>query len=78
MPLGVLLPVAGLLVMGYVGWYVPRALRRVSARRQARGGDSARIDDLLASRRWRNLRTFALVWGAAMVLLGVLFLALGE
>jgi hypothetical protein len=78
MSLGVLFTVLGLFVVGYAGWYVPRALGRASARRQARGVDSVPIDELLASRRWRNVRGFALVVGATMVLLGAVFLALGE
>ncbi len=78
MPAGVSLTVVGLLIVGYAGWYVPRALGRARARSHARGGDWARIDDLLASRRWRNISALALAAGAAMVVLGVLFIALGE
>jgi hypothetical protein len=78
-PIGALLIIFGLLIAGYVRWYVPRALGRVNTQaRAANSGEPTRIDELVASRRWRYLATFALIWSAVMVLSGVALIALGD
>jgi hypothetical protein len=64
--------VLGVAVVAYGGWYVPRALRQVSERAHARGGNPERIDTLLASRVFRTLLP---VCGGLLILVGVWLLA---
>ena len=78
MSLDIVYIVVGLLLLGYVDWYVPRTLRRVTERAHARGGNPERIDSLLASRLWRRLTLLGTFAGCALVLLGVVYLATGN
>jgi hypothetical protein len=54
----------------YVGWYIPRAMRRVRQRIVESGGDTTTLDERMASRKYRT-------WMMAGVSTGVLLMAVG-
>jgi hypothetical protein len=64
---GLLNVILGAIVLVY-SWYLPRTLGRMSERSHAKGGDPARIDQLLASRLFRSLLPIA---GTLLIAVGI-------